>query len=152
MKNFRLPMAAGLILLLDRVTKITFRDADRMLIPRILALHGTRNTGMAFGLMADHPFVPALIGVLLCAAMVLYLRKRQLNRLCQYGTGLLLGGALGNLLDRLFLGYVIDFIDPVFLDLFVFNIADAGVTCGTALLMIHLLFGKGEETHDHHDR
>ena len=152
MKNLRLSLTATLVLLFDRVTKTAFRDADRTLIPRILALHGTRNTGMAFGLLAGHPFGPALIGILLCAAMVLYLRKRQLNRLCQYGAGLLLGGALGNLLDRIFLGYVIDFIDPVFLDWFVFNIADAGVTCGTALLMIHLLFGKGEETHDRHDR
>ena len=152
MKNLRLSMTAALVLFLDRVTKTAFRDADRTLVPRILALHGTRNTGMAFGLLANHPFVSALIGIVLCTAVILYLRKRQLDRLCQYGAGLLLGGALGNLLDRIFLGYVIDFIDPIFLDWFVFNIADAGVTCGTALLVIRLLFGKEEETHDHHDR
>ena len=61
------------------------------------------------------------------------------------GAGLLLGGALGNLLDRVFLGYVIDFIDPVFLHWFIFNLADAGICLGAGLLMIHLIFGKEEK-------
>ena len=80
-----------------------------------------------------------------CAGGLLFLRGRRLSRLCQYGAGLMLGGALGNLLDRVFLGYVIDFIDPIFLNWFVCNVADIGITCGAVLVMIHLLFGKEEK-------
>jgi len=145
MKNKRLVLSAAAVLALDRGSKLLWGQAQRVLIPGVLALRGTRNTGMAFGLLAGRPGLLAAAGVLLCAGLIWLLRRRKLNRLCQYGAGLLLGGALGNLLDRLALGYVIDFIDPVFLHWFVFNIADAGVTCGTALLLIHILFGKEEK-------
>ena len=145
MKNKRLVLSAAAVLALDRGSKLLWGQAQRVLIPGVLALRGTRNTGMAFGLLAGRPGLLAAAGILLCAGLIWLLRRRKLNRLCQYGAGLLLGGALGNLLDRLALGYVIDFIDPVFLHWFVFNIADAGVTCGTALLLIHILFGKEEK-------
>ena len=145
MKHARLFVTAAAVLAADRVTKLLWRDADFGVIPRVLAFHGARNTGMAFGLLAGTPWLLALVGAAVCAGIFKYLGGRSLNRLCQYGLGLLLGGALGNLLDRLFLGYVIDFIDPVFLNWFVCNVADIAITCGAALLMIHLLFGKEEK-------
>lgn len=144
MKHARLYIAAAILLIADRAGKLAWRNADFSVISGILAFHGTQNTGMAFGLLADKPWLLAALGLGFCVGAALYLRRRSLNRLCQYGAGLLLGGALGNLADRLFLGYVIDFIDPVFLHWFVCNIADIGITCGAALLMIHLLFGKEE--------
>lgn len=144
MKQTRLFVTAAALLALDRVTKLLWRDAAFGVIPHVLAIHGTCNTGMAFGLLSGRPGLLALIAAAACLGTVLYVRRHPLNRLCQYGTGLLLGGALGNLLDRVFLGYVIDFIDPVFLNWFVCNVADIGITCGAALLMLHLLFGKEE--------
>ena len=145
MKNLRLFLTAAAVLALDRAGKLLWQDADAALIPGVLALRGTRNTGMAFGMLAGSRWLLIALSLLCCAGLVLHLRRHALNRLCQYGAGLILGGALGNLLDRLFLGYVIDFIDPVFLHWFVFNIADAGITCGAALILIHLLFGKEEK-------
>ena len=144
MKHARFYAAAGCTAAIDRASKLLWRDADFDVIPRVLAFHGARNTGMAFGLLSGMPWLLALVSAALCLGMVFYLRRRALNRLCQYGAGLLAGGALGNLLDRVFLGYVIDFIDPVFLNWFICNAADIAITCGVGLLLIHLLFGKEE--------
>lgn len=153
MKNIRIYLSAALLVGADRITKALFREADRVLIPGILALRGTRNTGIAFGLLAGRSLLlPILAAAVLCTAIVLFLRGKRLRKTVQYGLGLLLGGALGNLADRILLGYVIDFIDPVFLNWFVFNLADAGVTCGAALLMICLLFSKEDPFHDACDR
>ena len=146
MKHTRLYVAAAALLAADQASKRLWRNADFDLLPGLLAFHGTRNSGMAFGLFSGRPALLGAIGLFACAALLIFLRGRRLNRLCQYGAGLVLGGALGNLLDRLLHGYVIDFIDPVFLHWFVCNIADIGITCGAALLAIHLLFGK-EEPH-----
>ena len=126
-----------------------------VLIPGILELGYVENKGMAFGLLQGKSLALAVVSLLFVGfAVWLFIvipsGKKSIPFLAS--VILLAAGALGNMVDRLRLGYVIDFIDPVFLDWFVFNIADAGVTCGTALLMIHLLFGKGEETHDRHDR
>lgn len=144
MKHARFYFTAAAVLTADRIAKLLWRDADFDVIPRVLAFHGTRNAGMAFGLLGDRPWLLAAVGLAFCVGLALFLRRRTLNRLCQYGAGLLMGGALGNLLDRLFLGSVIDFIDPVFLHWFVCNVADIGITCGAALLAVHLLFGKEE--------
>ena len=145
MKNARLSLSAAAVVLADRVSKLLWREADFDLIPGVLAFHGTRNTGMAFGWFAGGTVLLAVFSAMACAAVWLLARRQPLSRLRQYGAGLLLGGALGNLLDRVFLGYVIDFIDPVFLHWFVFNLADAGVTCGAALLAVSLLFTKEEK-------
>ena len=145
MKHTRFFVTAAAMLALDRLTKALWRDARKTLIPGILALRGTRNTGMAFGWLSGSGWLLILLSLAVVAGLLLYLHRHSLNRLCQYGAGLLLGGALGNLLDRVFLGYVIDFIDPVFLHWFVFNLADAGICLGAALLMIHLIFGKEEK-------
>ena len=146
MKHIRLYASAAAVLIADQLSKRLWRDADFDLLPGVVAFHGTRNSGMAFGLFSGRPALLGVIGLAVCIGLPLFLRGRRLNRLCQYGAGLVLGGALGNLLDRLLHGYVIDFIDPVFLHWFVCNIADIGITCGAALLVIHLLFGK-EEPH-----
>ena len=145
MKHARIFVTAAVLLAVDRVAKALWRDAVFGVIPHVLAFHGTRNTGMAFGMLEGMPWLLALLGVAACAGGLLFLRGRRLSRLCQYGAGLMLGGALGNLLDRVFLGYVIDFIDPIFLNWFVCNVADIGITCGAVLVMIHLLFGKEEK-------
>ena len=83
--------------------------------------------------------------LLLIIALIWLLRKKELPRLVQWGAGLMGGGALGNLFDRIFYGHVIDMLDVIFLDFFIFNPADVGVVLGAALLGMYLL--KGESTH-----
>lgn len=142
MKHIRLYLTAAVLAVGDRITKCLWGNADFDLIPGVLAFHGTRNSGAAFGLLAGVPWLPAVLGLLLCAAVPLLLRKKQLNHRSQFAAGLLLGGVIGNLADRLLTGSVIDFIDPVFLHWFVCNVADIGITCGAVLLAAFLLLGK----------
>ena len=97
------------------------------------------NTGGAFGLFANQTFLLALAAVIAIAALVLYLRYLPpSSRLLKVGLGLLLGGAVGNLIDRVRLGEVTDFIDigawPVF------NLADSAIVVGTVLIVFYLLF------------
>jgi len=146
MKHTRLYIAAAAALALDRAGKLLWGEANIDLIPGVLAFRGVRNTGMAFGWLGGMPWLLALLSAAFCAGAWLLLRRRKLGCLMQYALGLILGGALGNLLDRVFLGYVIDFIDPVFLHWFVCNPADIAITCGAAMAAGRLLFGK-EESH-----
>ena len=145
MKNLRFYLSAAGVAAIDRLTKLLWGNSRQPLIPGVLALNATRNSGMAFGWLPGGTLVLAVLSLAVCAGLIVWISRRPRGRLCQYGAGLLLGGALGNLIDRVALGYVIDFIDPVFLHWFVFNVADAGVTCGAALLLIYLLFGKEEK-------
>ncbi len=139
---FYLPLLAAF--LLDRLTKWLWAQADFVLIPGILGVHGTQNTGMAFGMMAGKPLLLAAFTVAVLVVLLVYVHRHPLSRVEALGMGLLAGGALGNLFDRVAYGYVIDMLEPLFMRLFIFNVADAGITLGAALLMICLLFGKDE--------
>ena len=90
---------------------------------------------------------PAALTAGVMIALFVYLRKKRLPGYAWAGFGLILGGAAGNLFDRLAYGYVIDMLEPLFARLFVFNPADAAVVCGAVLLGVYLLFGK-EDTPD----
>ncbi len=110
----------------------------------VLSLTYTTNTGAAFGLFADRGILFILIAFVVVAAIIFYYRYLPEG----YGwvrlaLGLQLGGALGNLIDRLRLGYVIDFIDLNFWPLKswpIFNIADSAIVVGVSLLAILMLF------------
>lgn len=146
MKHYPLLLTAAAVFVLDRAAKLCFETADLLVLPGIVAFHGTRNTGMAFGLLAGQSTLLIVLTLLTLLALFLFLRRHALPRTAQYGVGLMLGGALGNLFDRVFLGYVIDFIDLLFVRFSVFNIADIGVTCGAVLLGICILRKKDEKS------
>lgn len=110
----------------------------------VFSLTYTTNTGAAFGLFADRGVLFILIAFAVIAAIIFYYRYLPEG----YGwvrlaLGLQLGGALGNLIDRLRQGYVIDFIDLNFWPLKdwpIFNIADSAIVVGVSLLAILMLF------------
>jgi len=129
---------------LDQLTKYLIR-ANMGLgesIPRegIFRITYVTNTGGAFGIFASQTFLLALIAVIGISVFLVYLRYIPLkSRLLKIGLGLDLGGAIGNLIDRLRLeGKVTDFIDigpwPVF------NVADSAIVVGTILIAYYLLF------------
>lgn len=142
MNKKRLFFIALAVFVLDRVTKLLFAAADFTVIPGILGFHATENTGMAFGMLSGGGVLLILLSAMALTALFLLLRKYALSAPAQWGLGLLLGGAAGNLFDRVAYGHVIDFIDMLFLDWFVFNIADIGVTVGAALLALCIFLGK----------
>ncbi len=137
-------VAAALVLLFDQAAKLA---AIRLLKPvgsvplvgDYVSLTWATNTGGAFGIMATSTFVLAMMAVAVLAVLVAVTRRMCTSRLMAVALALLMGGALGNLIDRLRLGYVVDFIDVHFWP--IFNIADIAITVGAGLLIIATLVG-----------
>jgi len=140
-------LVALLIVLIDQVSKdwardwVAFLASPVTLIPGIISLTCVQNPGLAFGIFSDHG---ALASVVAAAAACLIAPWGELARLAQAppllgasGLALLLGGALGNLLDRILLGRVVDFIE--LRGGLVFNFADVAVTFGIVALVAAIL-------------
>lgn len=140
-------LAVGLaVVLVDQLTKVWIVQyfgvvGGRAPIPilgDILTLYYVRNTGVAFSLFAGQNVKFALIFVALALIGYLYWRFRDAPSLwLRLGFGLVLGGALGNLLDRFTRGYVVDFVHfqiPHVFDFAVFNVADSAITTGVVAI------------------
>jgi signal peptidase II len=158
--KFRVMMGVFIIVLvLDLATKIAIdmhlSYADRIpIIPGFFYLTHVRNTGAAFGLFSDAPQLYRLtffISVSLVAVWIIIEFYRKLSpgdRLTALALGLILGGAVGNLIDRIFRQEVIDFLHfrlwrgyswPDF------NVADSAIVVGVGILVLELLASEGEQ-------
>ena len=124
-------------------------------VPGFLDLVHIHNAGIAFGMMNDmaHPLRSAFTtGLALAAlgAIVYYARQvRPDERLTLVGLSLVLAGAIGNLLDRARLGYVVDFIDVYRGEwhFWAFNVADAAISCGAVLIFLELFLSGRHASH-----
>jgi signal peptidase II len=141
-----LSLITPLVAAADQLTKVGIRShlaaGESLPVTGWLSLTHASNTGAAFGIFQGQSFpltVVGLIGVcvLLLYAFFLYRRLPFLNStLSEVALGLILGGTIGNLIDRLRLGYVTDFIDFHFWP--AFNVADSAIVVG-ALMFVYLL-------------
>ena len=132
-------LISGLTLAADQLTKYliaaAFHPGESLpLVPRVLHLTYVQNTGAAFGLFkGQHALFIVLSLVVIAWITREFLTTRVLPSPVRWGYALVLGGAAGNLLDRVRLGHVVDFIDlrvwPVF------NVGDSAITIGVALLV-----------------
>src|SRR5690554_4157440 len=147
-------LLGALIILADQVTKylsVVYLMDKRpvVLIENLLELHFVKNYGAAFGILQNQRFFFITITSIVLIGMSFYMikNKNKLTRVAQLAMGFLLGGALGNLIDRIRLGYVVDFIkvDLRIYDFPVFNIADIFIVIGTGLLIFVILFDKYEK-------
>lgn len=126
------------VLALDQLTKRlvshSIAPGERIAVfPGVHLVH-TRNHGVAFGLEADHGTLVAILVGLALLGLLVYFATHASRPLIWLATGLLLGGALGNLLDRIRTGSVVDFIQLP-LGWPPFNLADASIVLGVALLL-----------------
>ncbi len=148
-KLVSLAAIAAAILVIDQITKALVTErlalgASTPIVPDFLHFTLVRNTGMAFGLLsrADLPYKAALVTLLSAVAMaaVVYyaLQAPDNDRLTRGGLAFILGGALGNIVDRVRLGYVVDFIDVFYGNTHwpAFNVADSCICIGVGLLLI----------------
>ena len=143
-------LTAAVVIILDQWTKwlafsqLTAGDSDSIL-PGV-SLGQTRNEGIAFGVFAGKPWIVfTLMGIALAVLVWFYLRHRGRPGLW-LATGLLLGGAIGNAIDRISLGYVRDFIElPHFPS---FNVADIAITFGVIVLVLTVEQNQPEESDD----
>ena len=143
---------AASIAVLDHGTKILVQEflplhTSIAIVPNVLDFTHARNTGVAFGILntVDFPFKSTVMLVIAAAALsviIVYAAGSTSNgRIAQVGLGLIIGGALGNLIDRAMTGYVVDFIDVYWQSyhFWTFNLADSAITVGAAFLIIDTL-------------
>ncbi|MDF2839146.1 MAG: Lipoprotein signal peptidase [Evtepia sp.] len=143
------------IVAVDQLVKNSIRQTlplfeTRPFLPGFVELTYVKNTGAAFSMLASHTWLLALISAVVAGILlVVLLRGIVPSTLGQLSLALVLGGAVGNLIDRVWLGYVVDMFSLQFMNFAIFNVADIGVTVGGVLLCISVLFfwdKKGEES------
>ena len=141
--------AAGIVAADQFVKYLTVSNislyADVPFIPGLLQLTYVQNTGAAFSSLEGQQWLFALVFVVLTGLIVYEFAKNKMGftpfeRWCIVA---IYGGGLGNMIDRVRLGYVVDMIETTFMEFPVFNVADCFITCGCIALMAHLfLFNK----------
>lgn len=128
-----------MIIAVDYITKRLAQvylagNASKALIKNVFALTYVENRGAAFGILQDSRSVfIVLTAIILAAVLYAALKYKKKPRVLNIGLSFLVGGAVGNLIDRIFLGYVVDFFDFCLIDFPVFNVADVFVCIGAAL-------------------
>ena len=140
----KITLISILVFFIDRVTKILISsnfslNVRNKVINKFFYITNCHNEGAAFSIFSGN-----IIFLILITLIVIYLiyrtlkNKNNISNLTSLSYGLLLGGILGNLFDRLFYGYVIDFLDfQIFkFDFAVFNVADIGIVIGAIMLLI----------------
>lgn len=143
---------AGLVVIADQITKVIVRGRLELhesviVVPGFFDLTRVHNTGAAFGFMnaLDLPYKAAILAIVRALALValaLFATTLPASQwMARCGVALVLGGALGNLIDSLMSGYVLDFFDFYWRGwhFWAFNIADASITVGMALIILDQL-------------
>ena len=143
------------IVIIDQVVKHWVRGnialyEEISFIPGVLGLTYFQNTGAAFSSFANMTGLLTGISVVVSIALVVIIWRRVMpDFLGMLALSLVLGGAVGNCIDRALLGYVVDMFRTEFMNFAVFNVADIGVSIGGVLLCVYVLFfwkeGKKEK-------
>jgi signal peptidase II len=142
-RELAFPLSAATVILTDQLTKLLAKSILESKPPPpdhyFFRWTYVENQGSAFGLLTNAHFLIAFTALMAIATIVIYYRFPYWNHpLLKIGLGLMLGGAIGNLIDRLRLGYVVDFID--FRVWPVFNIADSAISVGVITLAFYFIF------------
>lgn len=107
------------------------------------------NRGAAFGIMQNQRLILLIITIAVVVFACVYMvAKKPKSFMFTSSLTLLIGGAIGNMIDRIFKGYVVDFLDFRLIDFPIFNVADCFVVVGAILLCIYLIFIEGKKTND----
>jgi signal peptidase II len=151
---------SGAVVFFDQLTKALIRSKLALhdsvnVVPGMLDITHVRNTGAAFGMLNDMQFqykstVMVLIAVIALVAVGMYaMTLPREQRIARFGLALILGGAVGNLIDRAMAGYVVDFVDVYWrgIHFWAFNVADSAITVGVVLMLLDVLgVGRAPET------
>jgi len=154
-KYGRLFIIAGLVLIFDQITKAIVMDAMPLyesiaVIPGFFNLTHIHNPGGAFGFLARqsagvrHLVFIFLSSVAICLIFYFYRRTPRSHPLLAGGFALIMGGAVGNLIDRIRFGKVVDFLD-LYIGKYhwpAFNLADSAISVGIGIFVYHIVFNK----------
>ena len=139
-------ISIALFVAIDQIIKLLVLEhlkpiGSLPLIDDIVQLNYAENTGAAFGSFSAHTDILSIFTfvVILIGFLYLFIKKRKVD--VEYVCiSLILAGGIGNLIDRIFRGYVVDYIEPLFINFAIFNFADILVTCSSVVLVIWLLY------------
>ena len=130
----------------DRISKIlVVRHMEYLekipLVPGVFQLFHTRNEGAAFGILQNHRWIfMSVTAVFIVVAIVFLMTGRIKNKLFTFSMLLIISGGIGNMIDRVRLGYVVDFFDFCLIKFAIFNVADSFISVGAVLLAVYMLF------------
>ncbi len=140
-------MSIAVLLSLDQIIKLLVIEylepiGSLPLVDGFIQLNYAENTGAAFGSFSGYTWLLSLFTFVVIVAGLVYLFSGKLKFGVEYVcVSLMLAGGLGNLIDRVFRGFVVDYIEPLFIDFAIFNFADILVTCSAVVLVIWMLYG-----------
>ena len=126
-----------IIVIIDQLSKMLIINKNISIIPSILEFNYTQNTGGAFGIGRINFIL--IISIIIIIGIIVFLIKEKKKITIYIPFILLLSGSIGNLIDRIFKGYVIDFIDINILDFPNVNIADISIVSGVIVLLYIIL-------------
>lgn len=105
-----------------------------------------QNRGAAFSLLSGKLSLLSIVSILFCIGVVVYwIKKKPTHPLLCTSLVMIFAGAFGNGIDRLFRGFVVDFIQPTFINFPTFNVADIGITVGAALMVMYVILFDRED-------
>ncbi len=134
------------LILLDQISKFAAVKylkpiGNFTVIEGILDFTYVENRGAAFGIMQNHRWIFITVTLIITIALIIYkIKSRPKDKVLNTSLCLIISGALGNLIDRIFRGYVVDMLEVTFIEYPVFNVADCFVVTGAILLSIYILF------------
>ena len=141
--------AAAVLLLLDqwlkRLAESRLSEQGRPLLRGILGLRYTKNTGISFSMLGDSPAAMAVVSAVTALAMlagIWLMLSGRLRAAPLWAAALIVAGGTGNLVDRLRHGFVVDYLEFLFMRFAVFNFADVCITCGVAVLAVWILWDE----------
>ncbi len=140
------------VFIVDLITKYVIQNHIALqnveIIKGFFSLTYAENTGMAWSLLSGKQAFLSIVSAIAIGVMIYYVVAKNVDRFTKVALALMIGGAAGNLFDRLFLGYVRDFLDFIIFgyDFPIFNVADSALTIGVILLIIaSFIEDKGEK-------
>lgn len=139
-----------IIVLIDQVSKYltqAYVDLGQQIewIPGLLSVTHIHNTGAAWSILEGQMWFFYIVTVIVVVMLIYYMQQMKNEPLLKTGLAFILGGALGNFIDRLLHQYVIDMIQLDFIDFPIFNLADTALTIGVILLFIQYIFLDRQE-------
>lgn len=139
----------AIVLFLDQLSKIIVAltlpsGQSATVIPNWIYITHTHNSGTIWGIAQGSNYIFAIVAVVVICLVLFMSPKITSSLFSKICLGAILGGAIGNLVDRIFRGFVIDFIEFRIINFPVFNVADIGIVCGAILLAISMLFAPKE--------
>ena len=141
-------LLAALLIIIDQITKWNIVQnfelyQEKVIVPGFFSLFYIQNEGAAWGIFQGKIYLVTLLVV----GYLIYMFQQEKNKTKLVGISfaLILSGAIGNFIDRLLNGYVVDMFRLDFINFPIFNVADVCLTVGVVLMLIHVLFFEKEE-------